>query len=1096
MKRVSLVQVWRKCSVLLFLLLPWASVALPNAAAQPTAAESQSRKITIDNDPIAQDAAKQAGGELLEDYGSFQLWRVSDTTAQRLSGRDSVAVHDDFDSIVLRGTTIDTTRPLPNVPSNLRQAKTDAPQFWMVQFVGPIKGEWLDNLRKSGAEVVIYMPNNAYVVWGSGEAVTQLAQMSSAGKPLQWTGAYHPAYRLDPDLAKTLQSGSRMVDVTVQLYTTAATDQSLKALEAFGGTIYKQPEQILGFTNITLQLPANQLVNVANRADVFNVEAWATPKRLDERQNQIIAGNLTGTVPSGPGYLAWLNSLGFPTDPAQYPIVDVVDDGIDNGTATPIHADFYQLGNKANTDRLIYNSNCTTDASANAVGGHGNLNAGIVGGYNNGTGAAYTDAEGFHYGLGVAPYTRLAGTKIFRNAGAYDVSACGSTDQGVVASSYNAGATMTSNSWGAGINGRYDSSSQAYDALTRDASSTTAGNQQMAHIFAAGNDGPGATTIGSPGTAKNVITVGATENVRDNGTADGCSETAANSADDIAGFSSRGPAADGRAKPDIVAPGTHVTGPASQDPGFNASGVCALPSNNYYPTGQTLYTWSSGTSHSTPAVAGTASLLYTYYRLNVGGGTTPPSPAMLKAYMLNSTRYLTGLSANDTLPSPTQGWGDVYMKQAFDSTPKQFYDQQTLFTATGQTFQKAITVADPTKPVRITLAWSDAPGATTGGAYVNNLNLEVAGSQTYKGNVFASGGSITGGTADVRNNVENVYLPAGTTGTFVINVTAANLAGNGVPGNASALDQDFALMVYNANDATDGALIAQTMTISDALPGGNGNGVAEPGEVITVQAPLKNVGGQTATAVTGTLSVASGNATVIAGTSPYPNIPVNGTQSNTTPFRIQIASNQPCAGTLVLSLSASYNSGVANRTAGSSLTVTTGTTSLGTPQTFTSSDVPKAIPDKSGTTNGAVDVSLPVATSVEIGKVTVKISATHTYDGDLAFSLVAPSTTSVSLINKRGSSGDNFTNTILDDAAATAISGGSAPFTNSYRPEAPLSVLNGQASNGTWKLHVEDTAAQDVGSVTAFAVTISELQRTCEAAPTNIRYAYLPLSSR
>ncbi len=45
----------------------------------------------------------------------------------------------------------------------------------------------------------------------------------------------------------------------------------------------------------------------------------------------------------------------------------------------------------------------------------------------------------------------------------------------------------------------------------------------MLHVFAAGNDGPGADPIDSPGTAKNVLTVGATENVRDNGVFDGCS---------------------------------------------------------------------------------------------------------------------------------------------------------------------------------------------------------------------------------------------------------------------------------------------------------------------------------------------------------------------------------------------------------------------------------------------------------------------------------------------------------------------------------------------------------------------------------------------
>jgi hypothetical protein len=81
-------------------------------------------------------------------------------------------------------------------------------------------------------------------------------------------------------------------------------------------------------------------------------------------------------------------------------------------------------------------------------------------------------------------------------------------------------------------------------------------------VFAAGNDGSGANTVGLPGTAKNVITVGASENVQAFGGADGCGvgDNGADNANDIIGFSSRGPTADGRKKPDIVAPGTHVSG--------------------------------------------------------------------------------------------------------------------------------------------------------------------------------------------------------------------------------------------------------------------------------------------------------------------------------------------------------------------------------------------------------------------------------------------------------------------------------------------------------------------------------------------------------
>ncbi len=87
---------------------------------------------------------------------------------------------------------------------------------------------------------------------------------------------------------------------------------------------------------------------------------------------------------------------------------------------------------------------------------------------------------------------------------------------------YGNGARVSADSWGGGVAGAYDSDSQRYDALVRDAQSITAGNQQMVIVFAAGNSGPSSKTVGTPGTAKNVITVGACENVQPFGGPDNC----------------------------------------------------------------------------------------------------------------------------------------------------------------------------------------------------------------------------------------------------------------------------------------------------------------------------------------------------------------------------------------------------------------------------------------------------------------------------------------------------------------------------------------------------------------------------------------------
>jgi len=75
---------------------------------------------------------------------------------------------------------------------------------------------------------------------------------------------------------------------------------------------------------------------------------------------------------------------------------------------------------------------------------------------------------------------------------------------------YGSGARISTNRWGTqGADGIYDSQAQNYDQLVRDAQSAVAGNQEMVIVFAAGNDGAnGAQTVGPPGSAKNVLTVG------------------------------------------------------------------------------------------------------------------------------------------------------------------------------------------------------------------------------------------------------------------------------------------------------------------------------------------------------------------------------------------------------------------------------------------------------------------------------------------------------------------------------------------------------------------------------------------------------------
>jgi hypothetical protein len=147
--------------------------------------------------------------------------------------------------------------------------------------------------------------------------------------------------------------------MTVQFYTTRNVNQSVATLRALGGTIRRELSSVETLTSLSLEVPIGHVVTIANWPDIFNVEPYVTPRKRDEAQGQIVAGNVTAA--GG----------------------DVVVDGIDNGTATPMHPDFFEIGSTGNPNRLVYNQDCTADPSANGVDGHGNINASIVGAYNN-----------------------------------------------------------------------------------------------------------------------------------------------------------------------------------------------------------------------------------------------------------------------------------------------------------------------------------------------------------------------------------------------------------------------------------------------------------------------------------------------------------------------------------------------------------------------------------------------------------------------------------------------------------------------------------------------------------------------------------------
>lgn len=744
------------------------------------------------------------GYQKLADYGSFALYRSDKDIAPGMMSK----MLDNANMLLFDRQQFDTQTDAMRPPVGFSLASSSQPAgLHLVQFVGPLKDDWLGEIRRQGGIPIHYIANNGYLVWADANTRAALSNLVGQNDFLQYSQPLPSYLKLGDTLANAFATNRPQTDVvtvTVQRYrhNTISSNQRFQSL---GLKPDNDWSPILAFENARFTATLAQVRQIAEFPDVFWVGEVKPREKFDEVQAQIVRGFLTPdrSGPVSEGYKGWLESLGFPSTPASYPIVDVTDDGIGNMTVNSGDPTLHAAGSTSNPTRVAYNQNC--NGGTGAVDGHGHINANIIGGYDTRDNATTPGARfpgAYQRGQGINPWGRVGGTRVF--APNFGQANCGGSDAGVIKAVQDAGATISNNSWGcSGCASQYDDSSQAYDVGVRDADSGEAGNQQVTFVFSAGNSGSGSGTIGTPGNGKNMITVGASENKREtdeNGNwTDGCNSgpTDANNAMDVVGFSSRGPAPGNRKKPEVIAPGTHITG--TQAIGNTGQGTCDASR----PIGNTVFNASSGTSHSGPAVAGVASLVDYWITNAIGaidfdGSAAKPSPALQKAWMMAHPTYLTGVSANDNLPSNSQGYGMPNLDAMFNDEPKYVLDQTRVFGGTGESFSLMSSVANSARPVRIALAYTDKAGAIGTSPQVNNLNLVVViDGQTYRGNSFTGQFSNTAGAADAANNYEAVFLPAGAIRPLEIRVEAANIADDGVPGNADTTDQDFALVCDN-----------------------------------------------------------------------------------------------------------------------------------------------------------------------------------------------------------------------------------------------------------------------------------------------------------
>ena len=137
--------------------------------------------------------------------------------------------------------------------------------------------------------------------------------------------------------------------------------------------------------------------------------------------------------------------------------------------------------------------------------------------------------------------------------------------------------------------------------------------------------------------------------------------------------------------------------------------------------------------------------------------------------------------------------------------------------------------------------------------------------------------------------------------------------------------------------------------------------------------------------------------------------------------------------------------------------------------TASSGNVPKAIVDLATITSQRTLRNFPGV----ITDMNVTLNITHSWDSDLIVSLISPQGSKVTLFNSLGGSGDNFTNTTLDDEGSTSITAGNPPFSGTFRPEQSLSKFDGEDPNGQWLLEITDTWSEDSGTLNSWSMNIS-----------------------
>ncbi len=639
--------------------------------------------------------------------------------------------------IKLANYQFDTAIGEPALPADLTAGATAMNDhgYFLIQTGGPITEAWRNQLTAAGAVIYGYVPDYALLVGLDHDAQARARKLAGT----VWMGAFQPAYKISPAIGQQVfVSPERLKDpnLTLMVRVFQDLDGVAQSIQALGGRVLDRTDD--GFSRrLVVSAPRSLLGPLARIQDVWWIEEKPEFRVDNNTTRWVIQSNSSGYTPiwdhgiMGAGQIATIMDTGVDYNSCWFRDTNDAPPG-------PSHRKII--------DYTLWGGNpydgCDT--------GHGSHVAGTLVGDQSFINPGDIDYNGMAYKAKLTVQDVGPDTWETCNTGIIYVP---NTMADPINAAYQLGARVHSNSWG--------SSDYSYDGYCVDVDHTMWQHPDMLVCFANGNGGPNGGTVGSPAISKDCVSVGATQQ--------------APNQENIAWYSSRGPAPDGRYKPTVCAPGgqtpTYITS-VDNDPGDPPTPTCQTQSAPF-----------QGTSMATPAVSGAALLVREYFTDgfypsgSTGGNPVPPSAALIKAMLIAGTHDMN----SPDVPNNTEGWGRILLDNSMyfaGDTRELIAEDVTPGLTTGQSWPFNFTVSSSSEPLVIALVWTDYPGTQgTGTELVNNLDLTVTspGNVVYKGNVMSGGQSVTGGSYDLTNVEEGFRLSNPSTGTWSISVKGQNV---------------------------------------------------------------------------------------------------------------------------------------------------------------------------------------------------------------------------------------------------------------------------------------------------------------------------------